>query len=850
MIDYVRTLSMFYRRHLRVQPVRELMAVAGVAAGVALLLAVQIAHHSITASFAQLAHGLSGRATLELSARGPGGFDERVAGEVEAMTAVKAAAPVVQQPVIAVGRRGRQSLTLVGAGEQIGSLAGSLSAQFQRAGEASRRGLLVLTEPTARAIGARPGDVVTLLIRGRSERLVLDATVPSAKLGSLADSQIAAAPLPVVQSLAGMQGRVSRVLVEPDAGREAHLRRALAARFGAIVDVRPSDTEARLLGAAAKPEDEVTLLFSAISLVAGMLLAYNALLLAGDERRRFISYLIESGTPDRMILASVVFDACVLGLAGSLLGVLAGDAISLLAYHATPGYIAAAFAIGHERVLDGSTLALALAAGMLAAFAAAALPASAALRAGAAAEPEAVGRALSLARRGGISERLVFACGALLVCAAAAVSLLAPTLTVGALVGLAVGLVLCLPTILRRLLALVHAATRRVADPAARVCVAELRSAPARSVALLATGTIAVFLTVVIGGAVADVQHAVRRGARDVVSGAQVWVRPGAAENVYTTDPFADGRALRALGSVRAVRSVLPWRDSFLDLRGRRVWVVGVPPQLPAQIAPSQIVEGQIGAADRRIREGGWVAISRVIARERHLHVGARLTLPTPSGFASVRLAATITNYGWLSGAIVMNGAEHARLWEEAAGASELAVSLRPGVSPAQGRREVRAALAGERALTVQTSAERRTEVSAVLGSTLSRLTDTTVVVLVSTVASVIALMLAAIWQRRERLNSLMAIGMSAGQLSRLIFYESGSVLLCGCVLGMLGGLLGQGLIDNWLHHTTDSPVQFAPAWQIGLRTIALAAGVSLLAALAPLAQVGRLQPRAAFSLE
>ena len=116
----------------------------------------------------------------------------------------------------------------------------------------------------------------------------------------------------------------------------------------------------------------MTLLFSAISLVAGMILAYNALLLASDERRRFIVYLIETGTPDSMIVASLAFDAFILGLAGSVLGLLAGDVISLYRLPSVPGYIAAAFAIGGQRVVAAPTVLIALAGGMLAAFAAAA----------------------------------------------------------------------------------------------------------------------------------------------------------------------------------------------------------------------------------------------------------------------------------------------------------------------------------------------------------------------------------------------------------------------------------------------------------------------------------------------
>jgi len=849
MIDYLRTLLLFYRRHLRVQPLRELMAIVGVAAGVALLFAIQVAHSSVTGSFEDAVHGVAGRATLELASRGPEGFAERVSEKVERMPNVKAVAPILEEPIIAVGRRGRRALTLVGATEQIGVLGGALSLQFQRAGAASRRGLLVLTEPTASAIGAKPGNVVTVLVGGRTEHLGVAATVPSDMLGPVAESPIAAAGLPVVQSIAGSSGRVTRVLVESKVGRERQLRRALIERFGATLNVRPVDTEARLLGNASGAEQQVTLLFSVISLVTGAILAYNALLLASQERRRFIVYLIEVGTPDSMIVASLAFDAFILGLAGSVLGLIAGDVISLIAYRAVPGYIAAAFTIGGQRVISASTIAIALAGGMLAAFAATALPAAVALRGSAAVEPEAVGRTLSFTRRVHLSDTVAFACGASLVCLSIAASALRPATTVVALVALSAGLVICLPMILRYLLILAHTASRHSRDPTARVAVAELRGSPTRSVAILATGTIAVFLVVLIGGAVSDVQHAVRRGATDLLAGASIWIKPGGPENVYTTEPFVYVETQQRLQGLADVSSVLPWRDSFLDLPGRRVWVLGVPPQLPAQIAPSQLIEGSLSTADRHIREGGWVAISETVAREHRLRIGERFRLPTPSGWSSFRIAATTANYGWLSGAIVMNSDEHARLWDSAT-ATQLAVALRPGIPLEQGKRAVEDALPRGSALTVETVDERRQEVSSVLGSTLSRLDDTTIVVLVVTVVSIIALMVAAIWQRRGRLESLMSIGMSPGQLTRMIFYESGAVLLSGCVIGMAAGLVGQYLIDGWLHQTTGSPVTFIPAWQLGLRTIAIAAGISLLASAATIFQTGRFRPVAAFSTE
>jgi len=244
MIGELRTLALFYRRHLRVQPLRELMAVAGIAAGVALLFAVQVARVSTVGSFEAIERGVAGHATLELAARGPRGFEERIALQAQQMAGVKAAAPLLQQPIVAVGPSGRRSLTLVGATEQISTLGGALSKRFEQAGQSSERGLLVLSETNARALGVRVGGVggpmneVTILAGARTKHLALDAVVPDGTLGALAQSPLAAAPLTVVQVLSGLHGRVSRVLIEPQPGREAALRRALQTHFGASLNVR------------------------------------------------------------------------------------------------------------------------------------------------------------------------------------------------------------------------------------------------------------------------------------------------------------------------------------------------------------------------------------------------------------------------------------------------------------------------------------------------------------------------------------------------------------------------------------------------------------------------------------
>lgn len=843
-----RTLLLFYIRHLRVQPLRELMAILGVAVGVALLFTVQIANSSVSGSFGQIVHGVTGTADLEVGSRAPAGFAESIYERVASTPGVEASAPILEQRIVAVGPRGARALTLVGADERLVALGGRLTSQFQDAAESSKRGLIVLTAPTAHAIGATAGSVVKIKIGAQTESLSLAATVGAERIGTLAESPIAGASLPVVQSLAGMPGRITRIVVEAQPGRRAQLLSTLGRRFGGTLNVRPLQTEARLLEGAARPEGQLTALFSLISLVVGMVLAYNAILLASGERRAFIVYLTQLGTPDVAIVASLVFDALVLGAAGCILGLLLGDAISLYAYRAVPGYLTAAFAIGGQRVVDPQSILIATAAGMLAALAAAALSSIGLLRSSAA-EMGLPSRLLSLGGRGSRTESIGFFIGVVFVLAAVVASLFLPAASVPALLLLVVGLVVCIPTSVRHLLRAARALSRHSSDPAARLSLAELQISPTRSVALVATGTIAVFLMVTIGGAVADVQRAVRTGAAGVVSNADIWINPGGAENVYSTEPFSYGETLRRLQKLSVVRSVTPYRQSFLDLPGRRVWAIGIPAQAPTPIVASQLVDGSLDTATRHLREGGWAVVSQAIAAQRHLHLGEDFELPTPAGDARLRLAATISNYGWLPGTVLLNGDDYGRLWGEGT-ASQLGVTLAPGVGLAEGRLAVEQALPAGSALTVQTDAEREGQVSAALGSTLSRLNQTSAVVLIAAIATVVAMMVGAVWQRRGRLDALMSIGMSVGQLARLVFYESGSVLLAGCLIGMCSGILGQRLVDSWLHHSTGSPVRFAPAWQLGLRTILIASLISAaVAALAVFRTVG-FQPEAAFSTE
>ena len=69
-------------RHLRDEPGRALLTLAGVALGVAVYLAIRLANASALASFSSTVDAVAGRANLQVTG-GTGGFDERLFRRVQ-----------------------------------------------------------------------------------------------------------------------------------------------------------------------------------------------------------------------------------------------------------------------------------------------------------------------------------------------------------------------------------------------------------------------------------------------------------------------------------------------------------------------------------------------------------------------------------------------------------------------------------------------------------------------------------------------------------------------------------------------------------------------------------------------
>lgn len=838
-------LAHLYRVRLKVHPMQELLALLGIAAGVALLFAVLVANNSLTGSVEQLSRGITGRATLEVAARGPVGMDERLLPRIDRLRSVGEATPILQLRGRIMGPKGTHAITLLGAAQStLVSLGGSLLSDFRGV---RLENSIALPEGVASAIGARPGDWLALQIGGRQRRVQAGPVLRADQVHALAQSPIAVAPIAYAQQLTGMQGRISLILVAPAKGRANALAQDLRRVAGSTLDVRPADTEARLARQAAGPNDQSTGMFAAISAIVGVLLAFNAMLLTMPERRRFVALLRMQGFTRGAVLGVLGFDALALGIGASLAGLLLGDLLSRSLFQAVPGYLQLAFPIGTQRIVSLQTAALAFGVGVAATLLASVRPAfdlysSRPIDAAFTEEPRSPSHRLFQARR------LSLIAGLALVGVTTLVVQLTPDATIVGVGALALAMSLTIPAVLGGLLRAADALSYRLPRGGGLlgISISELDATTTRSIALVATAAIAVFGSVALDGSRRDLLRGLDQNFAGNLHTADLWVAPGGEANNLLTQPFQAPRILSHPNPALGISGVRVFRAGLLDAPGRRVWVTARAPNERTMIAPGELVSGNLAAATRELRSHGWAAVSTAIAQEQHLHVGQEFALPTATGASTFRLAAIITNLGWPPGTIVMNTTDYGRAWR-ASEPTALELDVAPGTSLSGAKAAVQRALGPQSGLSVQTADERTAVSRRITRQGLARLTQITVLVLVGAIAAAAAAIAAALWQRRPRLAALRAQGFERIQLWRELLVEIGLLLTMGCTLGAGFGLYGQLLLTRWLRLSTGFPAPYSPAGVLALALIALVALVALTVTAIPGYFAARVPPNVSF---
>lgn len=791
-----------YGVRLRARLGQELLALVGIAVGVSLLFAALVANTSLSGSADRMAKGIFGEQGYQLAGRGSAGLPETTLREVQGLPGVKTAAAILEVRGELRGPSGSRSIVVTGVGAEFAHIDSALTRRFS-ADYLKNERVIALPSPLGESLRVRLGQPLHLQVGRSTVEPRLGALLQRAEIGSLVSSPLAIAPLRYAQELTGRPGEISRVFAVPHAGMGAVVERGLNRVAAGRANVHDASFDAALFRQASEPTNQSTGMFSVFSAMVGFLFAFSAVLLTVPQRRRLIADLNTEGYGPSTAIKILAVDALILGVVASALGLLLGDQVSRRLFAGAPNFLEIAFPVGSERIVTASSLALAAAGGILASCVAVLAPTATAVGA-----PNEAERSRST-RRGTSrrSDTLVFG-GLLALAIGIAIVVEAPdSMQVGiaGLVFLTLAMLALLPALLLLLVSIVSVLTRRVRSVVPFLALSDLAdvSTRTRTVAVAATGAVAIFGSVALQGAHADLQRGLDRATGDLISAGDLWVSTPGESNLLATTSFRAPPIEPPAG----IETIATYRGGFLDIDDRRVWVFGAPTRSRLPVPRGQTLHGDASRLAERIRAGGWAAVSEGVARELGVSAGDRFTLPSPVPM-TFRVAALTTNMGWPPGSIVLNADDYARAWGSD-DASALIGTLAPGTSPAAGKRALSAALGSFPELVVETSAEREVDQRAASRRGLARLTQIAALVLVSAVIAMAAAMAGMIWQRRSFLAAMKVEGYGATDLWRSLLLEASILIGAGCAIGAAFGLLGQRLLSRALTSVTGFPVRY-----------------------------------------
>ncbi|HEY1014168.1 MAG TPA: ABC transporter permease [Herpetosiphonaceae bacterium] len=779
MIPLLRRNSM---RYLLRHPWQIGLAILGVALGVAVVVAIDLANGSARQSFSLATESIAGKATDQIVG-GPGGLDGATYRRLRLELGLRDSAPVVEADLALPDQPGR-SLKLLGvdpfAERPFRSyLAGAGDESFDFAALLTQPNTGVLAADTAAALGVAQGGTLAVRLKGvRHEITIVGLIQPADDLARRGAADLLLTDISTAQELLGWTDQLSRIdLILPAEGRDALLER--------IRPILPPGAALATPGARTAAFDQMTRSFevnlqalSLLALIVGVFLIYNTMTFSVVQRRTLFGTLRALGVTRGEIFRLIAGEALLIGLVGAALGVALGivlgrGLVRLVTQTINDLYFVVnvrGLALSPWPLLKGVLL------GVFGTLAAASVPALEATLA----PPRTVLRRSSVEERmrrlvpqtAGFGLALLAAGGALL--ALPSRSLVA---SFGALMAVVLGCALLTPAVTVGAMALLRPLFRRLFGVLGTMATRDVVATLSRTGVAIAALMVAVSVTVGAGTMIRSFRHTVVR-----------WLDTTLQADVFVSSPGLTGNRTDVILQDEVVRRLLATPGIANASTYRSIEVAG-------PTGPTQLITLKLAPQSRRVfdwLEGGdtaWDAfgqgavwLSEPYAYRSGLGLGDELTLETPAGPRAFPVGGVFYDYSSDQGTVMIDRATFDQHWQ-APEITSLAIWAAPGVDVDQLVAALRAAGAGEQELQIRPNSALRAATLEIFDRTFA---ITGVLQLLATVVAFIGVLSALMALQLERMRELAVLranGLTPGQLWTLVLSQTG-------LMGLTAGLL------------------------------------------------------------
>lgn len=829
----------FSLRNLLAGKVRLLLTMASVAVGVAFVSGTFVLSDTMTKAFDELYAGLTSgtdvvvrsESAYEADITTTGGqvrpLEESIVTTVRAVPGVEVAEGSVFGFALIIDADGRpvQPGGAPTFGTSIAEDRGLSGAGTIREGRPPvGPGEVVLDARTASKAGFAVGDDVDVVFEDGRRTFRMVGIVGFGETDSILGATMAGFDLPTAQTVLGKTGLVDEVDVRAVSGVSAtDLRERVAAVLPAGVRAQTGEQVAADSTEAVRDAmgvfTTVLLVFAGVSLLVGSFVIWNTFNVLVAQRRREVGLLRAVGATRRQVLAGVLVEAGVVGLASSAVGLGAGVALAT-------GIRMLLKLIGVDvpttsPAIETRTVVAAFAVGIVVTCLAAVLPAWSAARI---APMEALRVAAPVNRSSGRIRHSVgwsvLALGGAMLVACSVVGDLR-WWTVIATLTTFLGLVFVGPSLARGLAGVVGRARGPGWRLAARNVARSSRRAAATALALTIGLTVVSAVAVTAASLKESVSAAVAGGNRS-----DLILEPAGA-GLGLSSSVAD--ILRARDDVGAVVELREWGA---QVGGEEHLVTALSPTGLGQVIDLGIASGSVDG----LRPGS-IMVSTTQAQQLGVAVGDRLWVTfAETGRQAFRVAATFSRGSLINSSYIITLRDFD---ENVTSRLDGAILLTtPGVDPDHAKERIEAALTDYPNVTVNTPADITRNAQRSVDQLLGIVTALLLLAVVVAVLGVVNTLVLSVMERSRELGVLRAVGATRRQVRQTIRRESVLMSALGAVTGVaLGAAAGVALARSLAEEGITTVA--VPSLTLGVYVV-IAAGVGVLAALGPARRASR----------
>jgi putative ABC transport system permease protein len=587
----------------------------------------------------------------------------------------------------------------------------------------------------------------------------------------------------------------------------------------------------------------ILLVFGGVALLVGSFLIFNTFSITIAQRIRELGMLRTLGATRGQILRGMLLEATVIGLLGSLLGVVAG-----IGFASGLNAVFKSFGIDLPNtgtVIEARTVIVSIVVGMVVTFAAALTPALRATRVSPMAalleaelpEGRTHGRVFTasavLLTLGGIALACIGLFGNLESSNAAA------GLVGGGAVATLIGVAMFSPVLVRPLASVLGWPLEKLTSITGRLARENAVRKPGRTAvtsgALMIGLAVVVFVTVFAAGISASVGNAIDRNFQgDVV--------------LQNTDGFSpiSPAAAREASEVNGVQTVSSLTFAGGVYQGNDIRLSGVDPATVSDVLSLDWEQGSPDTLSSLPLRGG--VLDDAWAKSKNIDVGDRITLRTPlERNVTLTVDGTVKDNADLLGDVVTTQ-QTLRSQFGATEPSMTFVRLAPGANADAVQQQISQRVK-RRFPTVDTlnQQELKDNQEEQINQLVGFFYVLLALAIVISLLGIVTTLALSIHERTRELGLLRAVGMSRKQVKRLVRYESVITALIGAILGTILGIIFAALVSRPL-----ADEGFELAYPVGtlLILLVLAALAGVLAAIFPARRAAQLDVLRAVAYE